>query len=430
MSNIDGTILPGAPQKIVDHGPDSQRFNIVILGDGYQHSELPKYFLDVQNFVNFMQSTAPYGDLWDAINVHRIDVESTESGADDPTTNPPTSVRTYYDSTFDPTITRLLKLDGVSDQRAQGDARARVQKVDMTMVIVNSVKYGGSGGIVATFSTPPPPSINPALIALHEMGHTAFHFADEYQYLLGCGIDVSPAQDHYDVARLGRPQERNVTIDVPTAANPTPIKWTGLLTSAADPLPTTRNADPTMCDMQGNPKGADYVGAYEGAKYYHSDCYRPSFDCRMRNLVDANSQPVPFCPVCQSLIRHDMLHNIPLRTFLDTWNIEAVVNGPVQPSQFTVSRLTRITAISVYKWNNGQGEPGGTISLQNAGGALIGTWAVSTTSGQGGAPNVNWEAQPNVDIPAGTYIVDVSTRGTWSQNQASGGAGFTRVEGR
>jgi hypothetical protein len=47
----------------------------------------------------------------------------------------------------------------------------------MIMVMVNTTEYGGSGGDVATFSL----AAGAQEIGLHEMGHTAFGFADEYE---------------------------------------------------------------------------------------------------------------------------------------------------------------------------------------------------------------------------------------------------------
>jgi hypothetical protein len=153
------------------------------------------------------------------------------------------------------------------------------------MVIVNSSQYGGSGGQVATFSTNP----KSAEIGLHEMGHTAFGFADEYESYAGC---ASGETDHNNYPG-GEPVEPNVTINT----DKNTIKWKAVLTSAADNLPTTQNADCTKCDPQPNPKATDYVGAYEGARYFHCGCFRPSFNCRMRVLDN------PFCGVCQKVIR-------------------------------------------------------------------------------------------------------------------------------
>ena len=47
-------------------------------------------------------------------------------------------------------------------------------------------ELSGSGGGVATLSLAP----SAEEIALHEMGHTAFSFADEYCSYEGCGIDT------------------------------------------------------------------------------------------------------------------------------------------------------------------------------------------------------------------------------------------------
>ncbi len=287
MSASDGYIV--GTTKVVDHGLDSLRYNIVILGDGYQASELSTYHTDVQNFIDTMRATAPYNDLWCAINIHRVDVVSTDSGADDPGTCGDGSVgsgstpKTYFDSTFcgGGQIRRLLTCDSSS---AKTVAEGQVPEVHVTMVIVNSSQYGGSGGAVATFST----DSSSAEIALHEMGHTAFAFADEYEYYVGCGS----GETGHDNFSGGDPSQPNVT----TNTNKNTIKWQATLTNFADALPTTQNADCTKCDPQPNPKAANYVGAYEGADYFHCGCYRPSFNCRMRALGN------PFCGVCQKVI--------------------------------------------------------------------------------------------------------------------------------
>src|SRR6185437_15366013 len=104
VSAADGSIT--GTQKIVDHGPDAERYNIVILGDGYRASEMAKYHADVQAFVDVFGQTAPFGDLWCGINIHRVDVVSTDSGADDPVASGDGSAgsgavaRTYFDATF------------------------------------------------------------------------------------------------------------------------------------------------------------------------------------------------------------------------------------------------------------------------------------------------------------------------------------------
>jgi IgA peptidase M64 len=163
----------------------------------------------------------------------------------------------------------------------------------MTLVIVNSAQYGGSGGSVATLST----HANATEIALHEMGHTAFGFADEYEYYAGCG---SGETDH-NTYPGGEPVEPNVTAD----SNRNTLKWRAVLTAPADALPTTLNTNCQQCDPQANPKLANYVGAYAGARYFHCGVYRPSYNCRMRSLGS------PFCAVCQKTIRDALTPFLP-----------------------------------------------------------------------------------------------------------------------
>jgi hypothetical protein len=57
VSTSDGSIQ--GVTKIVDHGPDSARWNLVILGDGYQSGQLTTYAADALALVNKLQATAP-----------------------------------------------------------------------------------------------------------------------------------------------------------------------------------------------------------------------------------------------------------------------------------------------------------------------------------------------------------------------------------
>ena len=286
MTTADGSLL--GTTKIVDHGPAASRWNLVILGDGYQASEMTKYHNDVQNFVNTLYATAPFDQLWCGINIYRVDVTSTDSGADDPSTCGDGSTgsgatpRTYFDASFcNSGIRRLLE---VNNGTVLSVAAAQVPQVQMTMVIVNTTIYGGSGGSVATFSL----ASNAAEIGIHEMGHTAFGFADEYEYYAGC----SSGETGHNTYTGGEPTQPNVTKDTNRATN----KWRSLI-QATTAMPTTTNADCTTCDPQASPVPAGTVGTFEGADYNHCGCYRPEFNCRMRALGN------PFCAVCQQVIR-------------------------------------------------------------------------------------------------------------------------------
>ena len=81
------------------------------------------------------------------------------------------------------------------------------------MVIVKTTIYGDSGGNIAVFSL----ATNANEIGLHEMGHTAFGFADEYEYYASSGSGET-GHDRYTGSEPSRP---NVTINTNRATN----KW-------------------------------------------------------------------------------------------------------------------------------------------------------------------------------------------------------------
>jgi hypothetical protein len=281
MGTSDGSVI--GTTQIVNHGPATQRWNLVILGDGYQAAQLSQFHNDAQSFVNTLFATPPFGQMQSAINVFRIDVSSTDSGADDPAAcgGPGTTARTYFDAAFcNGGIRRLLE---VNNSTVMTVVNAQVPQWHMLIVIVNSTVYGGSGGQVACFSL----ASGANEIGLHEMGHTAFGFADEYEYYQGCGIDTDRNQHPNS-----EPTQPNVTVNT----NRDTIKWRDLI-AAATAIPTTRNASCAVCDPQPNPVAATTVGAFEGAHYYHCGAFRPQFNCRMRALGQ------PFCAVCQRVIQ-------------------------------------------------------------------------------------------------------------------------------
>lgn len=274
--------------EIVDHGPPSSRWNLVLLGDGYRAAELPRYAADARRVVTAVFRAAPFDALSPAINVYRVDVISTDSGADTPAAcgGPGVRARAYLDASFcgDGQVDRLLVVDTGTALSVAGD---QVPQWNAVLVLVNSTVYGGSGGAVAVFSM----AAGAEEIALHELGHSPFGLADEYEYYRGCASGETDRNHHPHL----EPAEPNVTIDDDRAR----IKWRDLV-AATTPVPTTVNKDCTRCDPRTAPPAsvpADAVGAFEGAHYHHCGAYRPQFDCRMRALG------LPFCAVCQRRIR-------------------------------------------------------------------------------------------------------------------------------
>lgn len=283
MTTLDGAVL-GAT-KIVDHGSPAERFNLVLISEGYQSGEMAQFATDAQQFVSSLFASVPFDELQCAINVYRLDVTSTESGADDPAAcgGTGTTPATYFDASFcNGGIRRLLL---VNSGLVQTVANAQIPQWHQILVIVNSSVWGGAGGTIGVTSK----ATGWENIAIHEMGHSAFGLADEYEYYAGCGIDTT--QNTYTGPEPSAP---NITAD----SNRPAIKW-GDLVLAATPLPTTTNADCTQCDPQPSPVLAGTVGAFEGAGYFHCGLYRPEFSCMMRNLT-------PFCAVCRRRIRNTL----------------------------------------------------------------------------------------------------------------------------
>jgi len=272
--------------KIVDAGPDALRWNVVILSEGYREIEIGQFAIDAQKFADTFLALAPFDRLRTAINIHRVDVASTESGAEDPrkcngqVVGTGAKPKTYFKAKFCKHGNNRRLLEGDSN-KAFDVAKNRVPQVHVAVMAVNSPIHGGSGGKVATFSMSPGASD----VAIHEIGHTAFGLADEYEYSANC--HESGHKNH----STSEPSQPNIT----TNKNRATTKWANLIKTATA-VPTTVNADCAKCDPQLSPVATGTVGLFEGADYYHCRVYRPEFDCRMRNISS------PFCAVCQQTI--------------------------------------------------------------------------------------------------------------------------------
>lgn len=310
MTTADGSVLGVA--KIIDRGPDATLWNLVVLGDGYRSGQMAQYAADALRVANVLLGTAPFSSRQSVINVHRVDVTSTDSGADDPVAcgGPGTAVRTYFDSAFcNAGIRRLLV---ANTGTAISVADAQVPEWNAILLIVNSTVYGGSGGAVAVFSL----AAGAEEIAMHELGHSTFGLADEYDCFRCDGLETD--QNNHPAVE---PAEPNVTV----ASTRTTIKWRSLI-QATTPVPTTSNADCTRRDTQPSPLPASTVGAFEGAHYFHCDAYRPEFRCRMFDLGQ------PFCAVCQRRIRQVLPTRVPdVRELVSTVAIRMVVEAGLNP---------------------------------------------------------------------------------------------------
>lgn len=238
-------------ETIINNGSAANRVDITILGDGYTEAEMQKYRDDVQALMTHFFNNDPFREYRNFFNVHRIDVISSESGADHPERSPAIFVNTALDATYNCNGTqRLICVDFSKANLIVGNSVAPTQR-DIVFVIVNDPTYGGSGGAIAVTSTHP----EVVELILHELGHSFGLLTDEYG---------------------GPPPPTCINTVEPFAANATKttdrslIKWNHWI-DASTPLPTSTS-------QQGVP------GLYQGAAYCDAGLYRPTLDSKMRVL--------------------------------------------------------------------------------------------------------------------------------------------------
>ncbi len=230
-------------------GPDSNRVDMVFLGDGYTAGELSTtYTANVNGLVDYLfnggQVTDPFGRYRNFFNVYKVNVASAQAGADDPANG--TQVSTALNATyrFDGVTDRLLYISDSLGFSVMNAALAGTGITpDMRFVAVNSAKYGGGGGQFAVFAGNNPSSFD---VALHEMGHSFAHLADQYDYNDGT-VYSGPEFSEPDVT-----------------TNPAGTKWSAWLGY--------------------DQPGIGVIGAYEGAHYSQFGAFRPSLNSKMRSL--------------------------------------------------------------------------------------------------------------------------------------------------
>lgn len=269
--------LPGWAQ-----GSSENRVDLLVVGDGYTASEEDKFAADALAVVGGMFEISPYAEYQNLVNVRTLFVASAESGADEPpyqsncsefkraqsccgdSSAPATA--TYVSTAFDATfcsfnIERLLTVDATKVLTAA----AAVPEWDQILVIVNSTRYGGSGGGFSVIST----NLAAVAVAQHEYGHTFTRLADEYS----SAYPGYPACS--DTAPGATRCERNVTDETSREL----VKWARWI-EPGQPIPSS-----------GPPPLSTDAGLWAGARYQASGMYRQGYLCIMRALG------APFCDV-------------------------------------------------------------------------------------------------------------------------------------
>jgi uncharacterized membrane protein YgcG len=291
MGTTDGLVI--GMTTILNNGPNNQRFNIVITGDGFQNTTTDQAAFDArcQDIINEFRREPWFGQgLLAGINIHRVNVGSTDQGADDPatcadgSTATAVAVNTYFDSTFCTAAARRCL--GADWDLVRDTISGQLPEWHAVVVLVNTTQRGGcaSGNVFATAL-----SADWLDVVMHELGHAAFRLGDEYSTWAGC----SSGETDRDNAPPGEPAAVNIT----TTATLAGLKW-GHLVRPETPVPTKTNPNCGQCDLQPNPRPDDTeIGLFEGAGYYHCGRYRPAFTCRMRDSGQF------FCRVCADAVQ-------------------------------------------------------------------------------------------------------------------------------
>ncbi len=224
---------------IQDTGSPSERFDLVIVGDGYTSSEMGLLRQHAQAKWDEIAATAPWSAHRASVNVWLVEVVSAQSGVDnDPAQgiNRTTALDMYF---WCSGIERLLCLN---ETKAKQYA-AQAPGVDAIVAVGNTTKYGGAG--YPSLATVSGGNARAGQIAIHELGHSVGGLADEYWT---AGTTYTG----------GEPREPNVTKSSGCA------KWSSYLGRAT-------------------PDGG-VIGCHQGGHQYANGIYRPSQDSLMRTL--------------------------------------------------------------------------------------------------------------------------------------------------
>lgn len=250
----------GSPIKVVNHGSSSQRVDILFLPEGYTQAELPRFHAHVDAIVAQMQTHPGYREHWAGFNVWRQDVRSRVSGTG--------IAGRPKDTAFD-TAAGISGLERCVFFANPAGARAALQLADdmgadTTVVLVNSTEYGGCAGDDVVVSARP---LWVADIVSHELGHSLFGLADEYEFSRPSGsCTVGP--------------------NVWFSARAEDLPWGDMLTTNELPTPSSASFGT--------------IGAFEGGGYCARGRYRPTHNCMMRTLGTG------LCPVCQREVARTM----------------------------------------------------------------------------------------------------------------------------
>jgi hypothetical protein len=328
---------------MINNGPSANRVDIVFLGDGYTAADhsAGTYVNHITGYINYMFTPGalvdPFPRYNKFFNVHRVNVVSAQSGADQPQNGIFRNTALDASYRWDGVTDRLLYISESKANAALATGLAGTGvTAEMKYVVVNDSLYGGGGGNYAVYAGANSASHE---IALHEVGHSFARLADEYGGFPG---PYSGAE----------PTEVNVTKD------PTGDKWSR---------------------WHGyNQPGIGIIGSYEGARYYDTGLFRPSDNSKMRSLNR------PFDAVSREKFNLDIYE---LVDPLDSWTPNG--NTLTNPGSLAVVRIDVMSLRWSGSWMASPSTGRTAVPLTSA------AWPrVSTPSWP--APSIRWASTPTM----------------------------------
>ncbi len=295
--------------KVVDifaNGDSHVKVDIVILGDGYTKAEMPKFLDDARHFSEVLFTTEPFKRRKNDFNVRAVEVESRESGINQPDQN--IWVGNTLGTTYDSFGSARYVL---SDANAEIRGYAALAPYDFLFILVNAKRYGG-GGIFQLYATcfatgeTPETAWQADYVFVHEFGHSFAGLGDEY---------YSSSVAYNDFYQKGvEPWEPNIAANVSrddlkwesfvNGGTPLPTPWAKALYDSMETERGKLRRDEkgyaqkrqSILDAEHRALAVDslqgIVGAFEGAGYSSTGLYRPSLDCRMFSLSLTDFDPV------------------------------------------------------------------------------------------------------------------------------------------
>jgi IgA Peptidase M64 len=315
-------------------GKSKRALNIVVLSEGFVASRQNVFLAEVGRFNDVLRATRPFDRFPTLITVSALFVPSTDSIAhitdatrcawrvpnasgqlppDDAPSPYATPFGALYCRARDNTPARALIPRVVSGNSkkvratiADEPALSRLNVAPLVLLDNTQAYGGGAHDDIGWFSMKGDMKADWVQVAIHELGHSAFHLADEYDY-------DGPAR-----FSSTEPSEPNVTTrstrdELRIFWNATPSKvslgrWHEFM-DPATPAPSSM-PNPTCTPLAAQHAqsarpgvAANAVGLFEGAHRSACNIFRPRLDCWMRHVdYKRQDKKQQFCPVCEWVI--------------------------------------------------------------------------------------------------------------------------------